>query len=136
MTDRPPKPAFRSVDAIEVAVPDLEEGLAFYRDRLGHELSWRTGTAAGLRLPETDAELVLQTERDGIHVDLLVESADAAAEEVRAAGGSVITGPFDIPIGRCVVVEDPWGNRLVLLDMRNGRLATDAEGNVVGVDAS
>ncbi len=133
MRRRRQEPLIRSVDAIEIRVPDLEEGLAFYRDRLGHDLIWRNATAAGLRLPETDAEIVLQTERDGIHVDLLVDSADAASEAIESAGGRVVTPPFDIQVGRCVVVEDPWGNRLVLLDMRNGRLATDADGRVVGV---
>ncbi len=124
-------PLFRKVDAIEVAVPTLDEGLAWYRDRLGHQLIWRSETSAGLRLPDTDAELVLQTERPDVHVDLLVDSADEAASEIEAAGGRVTVPPFDIPIGRCVVVEDPWGNRLVLLDMRNGPLQTDEHGNVV-----
>ena len=112
-------------------MPSLEDGLAFYRDRLGHELIWRSATSAGLRLPETDAELVLQTDRDGVHVDLLVDAADEAAAEVEAAGGRIDVPPFDIPIGRCAVVADPWGNRLVLLDMSRGPLRTDAEGNVL-----
>jgi predicted enzyme related to lactoylglutathione lyase len=82
-------------------------------------------------MPETDAELVLQTERPGVHVDLLVDSADEAAGAVEAAGGTVVVPAFDIPVGRAVVVEDPWGNRLVLLDMRNGPLETDEHGNVL-----
>ena len=40
--------------------------------------------------------------------------------------------PFDIQIGRAVVVEDPWGNQLVLLDTSKGLLLTDADGTVVG----
>ncbi len=40
--------------------------------------------------------------------------------------------PFDIQIGRAVVVEDPWGNRFVLLDASKGLLVTDADGNVIG----
>ncbi len=127
-----PTPLFRKVDAIEVAVPTLDEGLAWYRDRLGHELIWRADTSAGLRLPDTDAELVLQADRPGVHVDLLVDSAEDAALEIEAAGGRIVVPPFDIPIGRGVVVEDPWGNRLVLLDMRNGPLVTDQNGRVVG----
>ena len=125
-------PLFRKVDCLQLYVPDLEAGLSFYRDRLGHALIWRTATAAGLRLPETDAELVLQTEEQRQEIDLLVDSADAAAEFVVQAGGKVIVLPFDIQIGRCVVVEDPWGNPLVLLDTTRGLLATDDEGNVVG----
>ena len=112
-------------------MPSLQDGLAFYRDRLGHELIWRSATSAGLRLPETDAELVLQTDRAGMHVDLLVDAADEAAADVEAAGGRIEVPPFDIPIGRCAVVADPWGNRLVLLDMRNGPIDVDAAGRVV-----
>jgi predicted enzyme related to lactoylglutathione lyase len=122
----------RKVDCIRLYVPDLEAGLAFYRDRLGHELIWRSDTAAGLRLPESDAELVLHTEEQRQEVDLLVDSADEAARWVEQAGGKVIVPPFDIQIGRCVVLEDPWGNPLVLLDMSKGPLKTDADGNVVG----
>jgi predicted enzyme related to lactoylglutathione lyase len=113
-------------------VPDLESGLAFYRDRLGHELIWRTETAAGLRLPESEAELVLQTQDQRQEVDLLVDSAEEAAKHIEQAGGKVIVPPFDIQIGRCVVIEDPWGNPLVLLDTSKGLLKTDNDGNVIG----
>jgi catechol 2,3-dioxygenase-like lactoylglutathione lyase family enzyme len=122
----------RKVDCIRFYVPDLEAGLSFYRDRLGHELIWRTQTAAGLRLPESEAELVLQTEDPRQEVDLLVDSADEAARLIEQAGGTVSVAPFDIQIGRCVVVEDPWGNPLVLLDTSKGLLKTDADGNVIG----
>ena len=125
-------PLIRKVDCVRLFVPDLEAGLAFYRDKLGHELIWRTATAAGLRLPETDAELVIQTEEQRQEIDFLVDSADEAARFIEQAGGAVIVPPFDIQIGRCVVVEDPWGNPLVLLDMSKGLFTTDAEGNVIG----
>src|SRR5215212_11763002 len=125
-------PLIRKVDCIRLYVPDLEKGLAFYRDRLGHELIWRTETAAGLRLPESDAELVIQTEDQRQEVDFLVDSADEAAKRIEQAGGRMIVPPFDIQIGRCVVLEDPWGNPLVLLDTSKGLLKPDADGNVVG----
>jgi predicted enzyme related to lactoylglutathione lyase len=123
---------FRKVDCVRLYVPDLEAGLSFYRDRLGHELIWRTKTAAGLRLPESEAELVLQTEDQRQEVDLLVDSADEAAKFIEQAGGRVIVPPFDIQIGRGVVVEDQWGNSLVLLDASKGLLVTDSNGNVIG----
>jgi predicted enzyme related to lactoylglutathione lyase len=110
----------------------LEAGLSFYRDQLGHELIWRTDTASGLRLPESEAELVLQTEDQRQEVDFLVDSADEATKFIEQAGGRVIVPPFDIQIGRCVVVEDPWGNPLVLLDTSKGLLKTDVDGNVIG----
>ena len=132
MSANPPEPLVRKIDCLQIPVPDLEAGLAFYRDSLGHPLIWRTATAAGLRLPDSDAEIVLQTERPELEVDLKVGSAEAAAAAIVAAGGRVVVAPFDIQIGRCTVVADPWGNRLVLLDMSKGALKTDEEGNVVG----
>jgi len=127
-----PMPLLRKVDCVRLYVPDLEAGLTFYRDRLGHELIWRTETAAGLRLPETDTELVLQTEDQRQEVDFLVDSADKSAKFIEQSGGKVIVPPFDIQIGRCVVVEDPWGNPLVLLDASKGLLKTDIDGKVIG----
>ena len=125
---------FRKIDCLQIPVPDLDAGLAFYRDRLGHELIWRTDTAAGLRLPESDAEIVVQTERPDLEANLTVASTDEAVGLISQAGGRLLVPPFDIPIGRCAVVEDPWGNRLVLLDLSKGVLVTDANGRVL-VDA-
>lgn len=127
-----PEPLFRKVDCLRLAVQDLDAALAFYRDSLGHELVWRSGRAAGLRLPDSDAELVLQTEHPDQETDLLVESVDDAVERFVSAGGRVIAGPFDIQIGRCAVVADPFGNTLVMLDLSKGLLRTDEEGRVIG----
>jgi catechol 2,3-dioxygenase-like lactoylglutathione lyase family enzyme len=43
----------RRVDAVTVPVPDLDQGLQFYRDQLGHELVRRNDAVGkvGLRLP-------------------------------------------------------------------------------------
>ena len=122
----------RKVDCVRLYVPDLEAGLSFYRDKLGHALIWRTETAAGLRLPESEAELVIQTEDQRQEIDFLVDSAPNTAQTIEQAGGKIIVPPFDIQIGRCVVLEDPWGNPLVLLDASKGFLKTDVDGNVIG----
>lgn len=129
---QPNEPLIRKVDCVQIHVPDLEAGLAFYRDRLGHQPVWRTERAAGLRLPDSEAEIVLQLERPGVEVNLMVESVDAAVARILDAGGSVVVPPFDIQIGRCVVVQDPWGAQLVLLDTSKGLLITDADGNILG----
>lgn len=125
-------PLLKKIDCIRLHVPDLDAGLSFYRGLLGHALIWRTDRAAGLRMPGTDAEIVLQTEDQGQEVDFLVDSADRSAKRFVEAGGKIIVEPFEIQIGRCAVVQDPWGNPLVLLDMTKGCLATDADGNVNG----
>jgi aminoglycoside N3'-acetyltransferase/predicted enzyme related to lactoylglutathione lyase len=127
-----PSPLIQKIDCVRLYVPDLEAGLAFYRDRLGHALIWRTEHAAGLRMLETDAEMVLQTQDAGQDIDFKVESAEAAARRFEEAGGEIVAPPFDIQIGRATVVRDPWGNRLVLLDVSKGLLVTDEDGQVLG----
>jgi adenosylhomocysteine nucleosidase len=125
-------PLFNKVDCLRLPVTDLESGLSFYRDRLGHPLIWRTGQAAGLHMPATGAEIVIHTGAGPQEVDLTVDSADQAAQRFVEAGGTLVVPPFDIQIGRCAVVQDPWGNRLVLLDMSKGLLATDKDRIVTG----
>jgi predicted enzyme related to lactoylglutathione lyase len=127
-------PVLRMVDAITVPVPDLDRGLEFYRDRLGHELLWRNDELgqAGLRLPESKTELVLSTSLEYVP-NWLVSSVDDAVEIVVTAGGTVLTGPIQIPVGRLAVVTDPFGNALIMLDLSAGHYATDATGRVTGV---
>ena len=128
-------PLLQKVDAVTVPVPDLDAGLRFYRGCLGHELRWRDDQIgqAGLRLPGSDTELVLTT-RQAYEPNWLVRSADHAAAAIEAAGGRVLTGPFDIPVGRVAVVADPFGNTLVLLDLSKGHYVTDGAGLVTGVE--
>lgn len=126
------RPLVKKVDAVVVRVPSLEEGLAFYRDRLGHGLIWCADGRAGLALRDSDTELVIATDL-GPETDLMVDAVDVAVADIVQAGGRVQLEPVDIPIGRVAAVLDPFGNRLVLLDNSKGILATDEEGNVTGV---
>ncbi|MCX6345469.1 MAG: VOC family protein [Armatimonadetes bacterium] len=122
---------FRSIDCIMLSVDDLEAALEFYCDKLGHKLVWRTDTGAGLAFGDGVTEIVLSQLDHGNETDIKVESAVAAADRFVTAGGSIIAGPFDIAIGKCVVVQDPWSNQLVLLDTSKGLLRTDEDGFVI-----
>lgn len=124
---------FEHVDCIELYVSGLEEGIAYYRDCLGLTLLWRADTTAGLGMVQDITEVVLQTDRKKMNVDFKVASVVDAVEKVKKFGGKVIHGPFDIPIGKCAVVQDKWENEYVLLDMTKGKYMTDEQGNVVGV---
>jgi Glyoxalase/Bleomycin resistance protein/Dioxygenase superfamily len=62
-----------------------------------------------------------------------VASVDSAVEVFRAHGCIVVSEPADIPVGKVAVVEDPFGNRLLLLDLSKGRHQTDSESRVTGV---
>ena len=126
-------PLFRKIDCIRIPVPSLEDGLEFYCNSLGHEIIWRTSTSIGLSIPESEAEIVIHTEPDKMETDITVESAEIAAQEFIQSGGSIVQGPFDIPIGKCVVVTDPWKNQLVLLDNSKGLYQTNKDGKVIGL---
>lgn len=125
-----PAPLFKNIDCLMFNVRDLTAAIAFYHDRLGLPLAWRDGNSAAFQVGES--ELVVHAgEPKEPETDILVDSADEAARRFVEAGGKILAGPFDIRIGRCVVVQDPWANTLVLLDCTKGVLKTDANGWVI-----
>lgn len=126
-------PLLRLVDAVTVPVPDLDAGLRFYRDQLGHRLLWRNDAIGqvGLALPDAVTEIVLST-TTAYAPDWLVDSIDDAVRRILAAGGRLVAEPIDIPVGRLAVVADPFDNQLVLLDLSRGRYTTNASGDVTG----
>ena len=128
-------PLLQKIDSIRVPVPDIDTGLAFYRDQLGHVLIWRLDHGAGLRMPGSNAELVLVPQGDDLQVNFQVASADAAAERFAESGGKVLVQPFSTINGRAAVVQDPFGNVYALRDDRLGELITDEEGTVLGTEA-
>ena len=124
-------PLFRKIDCLSIPVPDLDAAVAFYSAKLGHEVIWRTRTAVGLRLPGSNAELVLHLDNRPMETDLAVDSVPEALARFISAGGRVLTGPFEILIGLCVVVSDPWNNVLVMLDASKGPLQVDENKRVI-----
>lgn len=131
-----PSPVLQMVDAVTVPVPDLDQGLAFYRDRLGHGLIRRNDEVgqAGLRLPDSQPEIVLSQSLP-YAVNLVTSVSDAVATIV-AAGGFLLVEPHAIAVGRLAIVADPFGNSLILLDLSHGRYAVDDTGQVTGLEAT
>jgi catechol 2,3-dioxygenase-like lactoylglutathione lyase family enzyme len=124
--------AFLGVDAVVVRVPSLDAGLKFYRDALGHPVIWRRSDAVGLRMGSGPTELVLMTSLDA-ETDLLVANVDEEVRTVTDPGGTVVTEPFDLDVGRGVVVRDPFGNLLALLDLSKGRYVTAEDETVTSI---
>ena len=108
----------RKIDCVMVPVGDLEEGAAFYTRVFGLTRLWQDDTSVGMGLPETDAEIVLHTMQlpPEPNVYYLVDDVDAAA----AGGCRIRIPPFDVVVGRCAVVEDPFGNAIGLIDLSKG----------------
>ncbi|HEY4942112.1 MAG TPA: VOC family protein [Rhizomicrobium sp.] len=126
------KPIFRKIDCYLLKASDLGAAVDFYGTQLGLQLLWRNDSAAGFALPESDAEVVVHT-KVGPETDLLVDDVREAYARLLAAGATGLQAPFEIAIGLCAVVKDPFGNVLTILDQSKGQLHTDAAKNVIGL---
>jgi lactoylglutathione lyase len=116
----------RKIDCVMVRVPDLAPAVEFYTRAFGLRELWRDETSIGLGLAETDAEIVLHTmdlpaDRS---VHYLVDDVPDAVATAERAGCTVREAPFDIAIGKCAVLVDPFGNTVCLLDMSKGSRTT------------
>ena len=126
------QPLFKYVDCIQFYTPDLQEGMQFYCNGLGMKVIWKTDTSIGLGMQDGITEIVIQNERNFQEIDIKVESVIDAINDIERAGGEILCGPFDIKIGKCAVVKDPWNNQYVILDSTKGTFITDDEGNIIG----
>ena len=124
---------FTHVDCIELFVSDLDDGIKYYCGGMGLKLLWRAETSVGLGMKDGITEVVLQIDRKKMNVDFKVESVVDSVEKIVEAGGKIIYGPFDIPIGKCAVIQDKWENEYVILDTTKGKYETDESGNAVSV---
>jgi catechol 2,3-dioxygenase-like lactoylglutathione lyase family enzyme len=109
----------RKIDCVMIRVPDLDAAARYYTEVLGLHEVWREGPWVGLGFPETDAEIVLHTDPDIPEQSLvhyLVDDVEAAVATLRAWGCRVVEEPFDIRIGKCAVITDPFGVALCILD--------------------
>jgi predicted enzyme related to lactoylglutathione lyase len=113
----------RKIDCVMLRVEDLHAAREFYEQVLGLTPLWSDEHSAALGMPESEAEVVLHNDpniaRD-CNVHYLVEDVTGAVAELTAAGCKVIVAPFEVRIGKCAVLVDPFGNRLNLIDMTKG----------------
>jgi lactoylglutathione lyase len=126
------QPLFRNIDCIQLYIPNIQQGIEYYCNSLGLRIIWKSDSAVGLGMSEGITEIVIQNERNTQEFDIKVDSVTDAIIEIERAGGQIVCGPFDIKIGKCAVVKDPWNNQYVILDATKGTFITDNEGNIIG----
>lgn len=113
----------KKIDCVMIRVDDLQAATAYYQEVFGLRPLWRDALSVGMGFPETDAEIVLHCDPEippEVAVHYLVDDVVAAVELFRARGCQVLAEPFDIPIGQCAVIQDPFGVVLAILDMSKG----------------
>jgi predicted enzyme related to lactoylglutathione lyase len=106
-----------------IRVNDLETATAYYHEVFGLTPLWRDELSVGLGFPETDAEIVLHCNPElpnPVDVHYLVDAVESAVQFFREKDCQVLVEPFDIPIGKCAVIQDPFGTVLSILDMTKG----------------
>src|SRR5690242_18050623 len=111
----------RKIDCVMIHVDDVSEALNFYSDVFGLKPIWQDERAgqAGLLFPESDSEIILHTDPHipgQVEVHYLVDDVLTALEKYTAQGCNVLAGPFEARMGKGVVIQDPFGVRLCLLD--------------------
>jgi lactoylglutathione lyase len=113
----------KKIDCVMIRVADLEVATTYYSEVFGLRALWRDGLSVGMGFPETDAEIVLHCNPDlpnPVDVHYLVDDVQEAVRLFREKGCQVLVEPFDIPIGKCAVIQDPFDTVLSILDITKG----------------
>jgi|SRR5215204_2770478 len=113
----------RKIDCVTIRVEEPEAAALYYSGVLGLRRLWQDETSVGMGFAETDAEIVLHCNSEipsRVDVYYLVDDVICSVRVLRQNGCTVLAEPFDIPIGKCAVVRDPFGTTLSILDMRKG----------------
>jgi predicted enzyme related to lactoylglutathione lyase len=114
---------FRKIDCVMIRVPDVAAGEKFYSEVFGLKPVWRQVGSVGMRMPETDAEIVLHNSAEipnKVEVHYLVDNVVAAVKIYAEKGCRVLVPPFDVLIGKCAVIQDPFETTICLLDLTSG----------------
>ena len=109
------KPRIVGLNHIALEVGDIEEALAFYGRLFTFELRGKSDSMAFIDLG--DQFIALQKGRkqptdDGRHFGLVVDDKEAARNALKAAGVTLLDGPF-------LDFRDPWGNRVEIVGYEN-----------------
>jgi lactoylglutathione lyase len=117
----------RKIDCVMVKVDDLEAAARYYVEVFGLKRLWADGFSIAMGMPETDAEIVLHNDPNlpkEIGVHYLVDDVVETVNQFTTKGCTVVEPPFDIAIGKCAVIQDPFGTILCILDMTKGARPT------------
>ena len=114
----------KKIDCVMIGVDDVAAGERFYSEVFGLTPLWREAGSVGMGFPETDAEIVLHNSAEipnKVEVHYLVDNVVAAVKSYAEKGCRVLVPPFNVLIGKCAVIQDPFKTTICLLDLTSGR---------------
>ena len=115
---------FKKIDCVMIRVPDVPSAEKFYNEVFGVRTLWRDAGNAGLVFPNSDVEIVLHSNNNipnKVEVHYLVDNVVSAVALYESKGCRILVPPFDILIGKCAVIQDPFGTTICILDQTSGR---------------
>jgi predicted enzyme related to lactoylglutathione lyase len=114
----------KRIDCVMIRVDDVAAAEKLYSRVFGLKALWREAGSVGMALPETNAEIVLHNNTaipHKVEVHYLVDDVVAAVKQYAENGCRVLAPPFDVLIGKCAVIQDPFDATICLLDLTSGR---------------
>jgi lactoylglutathione lyase len=118
----------KKIDCVMIRVDDVAAAEKFYSEVFGLKALWRETGSVGMALPETNAEIVLHNNAaipHKVEVHYLVDNVIASVKYYAENGCRVLAPPFDVLIGKCAVIRDPFDTTICLLDLTSGRRPSD-----------
>ena len=112
---------------------DTVEAAAAYMDVFGLRSNWSDDVSIGLKFPESDTEIVLHNDPNipsSVEVYYLVRDVIHEVKSYTEKGCHLLVAPFDIRIGKCAVIKDPFGTRLCILDITKGNRPSNLAGEL------
>lgn len=119
MSDMAESHIHHAIDYVELTVTDLEQAKRFYATAFGWKFNDYGPSYAGIQSPSWEVateigglRLDTETRPGGPLVLLYSTDLDLTVSAVKAAGGTVVSGPYEFPGGRRFHFTDPSGNEL------------------------
>jgi predicted enzyme related to lactoylglutathione lyase len=119
---------------VNIDVPDIDRGVAFYTQALGLRVGRRLG-AGCMELLGAEVPIYLLEKSAGtrigpaggdtrrydrhwspVHLDLVVEGLESAITRAKAAGAIQEADIIDAPYGRLAMFADPFGHGFCLIE--------------------
>lgn len=135
-----PKPVI-----INIPVDDVDAGIEFYEQFLGLRLARSLSYEISFHAPVSSDGILLTVNKrhfpgEGVTIMFAVENLDEALESWVSAGGTVVAGPYDLPIPKSIRTEfrdqfrdSPFYRGEAGDSMGRGASLHDAEGNRLGI---
>ena len=111
---------FKGLNFVLAHVPSIEQVLPFYTEKLGLEIEGQVPGFVSFKLPRGEGAMYALSEEgpaepSSIELWWYVDNAEATLATLQARDVAILAGITDEPFGRTLIIEDPAGNKIHIL---------------------